>query len=244
MAIIGIQGERGGVGTSSVTAALGWALKQLDEKVLLIDASPDNMLRLFFNIEIPHSGGWASAMINNQPWQPTGWHYANNLEVLPFGTLTTAQRLAASAADSPLMGVLAMLHALEESRRWQWILIDLPAGYSALNQALVAMCPHLLTVVTPDANCHVRLHQQLLAKKSHLLVNNFMASSELQSDILQLWLKGLPRVLPVVIHRDEAMAESLAAKQPVGEYRSGSLAAQEMLTLANWCLLHFPGGRG
>jgi cell division protein YhjQ len=43
----------------------------------------------------------------------------------------------------------------------------------------------------------------------------------------------------MVIHRDEAMAECLASKQPLGEYRSDSLAAEEILTLANWCLLHF-----
>jgi hypothetical protein len=29
------------------------------------------------------------------------------------------------------------------------------------------------------------------------------------------------------------------SKQPLGEYRSDSLAAEEILTLANWCLLHF-----
>jgi hypothetical protein len=33
--------------------------------------------------------------------------------------------------------------------------------------------------------------------------------------------------LPVTIHRDEAMAECLAAKQPLGEYRQDSLAAEE-----------------
>ena len=42
-----------------------------------------------------------------------------------------------------------------------------------------------------------------------------------------------------MIHRDEGMAECLASKQPLGEYRSDSLAAEEILTLANWCLLHF-----
>jgi hypothetical protein len=41
------------------------------------------------------------------------------------------------------------------------------------------------------------------------------------------------------------MAECLASKQPLGEYRSDSLAAEEILTLANWCLLHFAtGGAG
>ncbi|EHP6979386.1 cell division protein, partial [Escherichia coli] len=30
-------------------------------------------------------------------------------------------------------------------------------------------------------------------------------------------------------------------KQPVGEYRSDALAAEEILTLANWCLLNYSG---
>ncbi|MDI8507205.1 cell division protein, partial [Salmonella enterica subsp. enterica serovar Lubbock] len=48
---------------------------------------------------------------------------------------------------------------------------------------------------------------------------------------------------PIVIHRDEAMAECMASKQPLGEYRSDSLAAEEVLTLANWCLLHDAGDK-
>lgn len=244
MAIIGIQGERGGVGTSSVVAALAWALKQLGEKVLVIDACPDNMLRLSFNIDVSHPGGWARAMQDQQPWQAAAWRYANNLDVLPFGTLSLAEQIGAYAPGSALLKAADMLHTLDDSDNWQWILIDLPAGYSPLNHALLPLCEHTLTIVTPDTNCHVRLHQQLLAKNSHLLVNSFAANSELQSDILQLWLKSLPRVVPVVIHRDEAVAECLAAKQPLGEYRHGSLAAEEMLTLANWCLLHFSGSHG
>ncbi|EGW6660735.1 cell division protein, partial [Salmonella enterica subsp. enterica serovar Infantis] len=51
------------------------------------------------------------------------------------------------------------------------------------------------------------------------------------------------RLLPIVIHRDEAMAECMASKQPLGEYRSDSLAAEEVLTLANWCLLHDAGDK-
>lgn len=47
MAILGLQGIRGGVGTTSITAALAWALQLLGETVLVVDASPDNMLRFF-----------------------------------------------------------------------------------------------------------------------------------------------------------------------------------------------------
>ncbi|STV02795.1 cell division protein [Klebsiella pneumoniae subsp. pneumoniae] len=47
MAILGLQGVRGGTGVTSITAALAWALQLLGESVLAIDASPDNMAALF-----------------------------------------------------------------------------------------------------------------------------------------------------------------------------------------------------
>ncbi len=61
MTVLALQGVRGGVGTTSLTAALGWALHQLGESVLVIDASPDNLLRLSFNIDFDHADGWARA---------------------------------------------------------------------------------------------------------------------------------------------------------------------------------------
>jgi cell division protein YhjQ len=45
-----------------------------------------------------------------------------------------------------------------------------------------------------------------------------------------------------VIHRDEALAEALMMKQPVGEYRPHALASEEINTLANWLLLNVAGG--
>lgn len=45
MPVIALQGIRGGIGTTSITAALAWALQQLGESVLVIDLSPDNLLR-------------------------------------------------------------------------------------------------------------------------------------------------------------------------------------------------------
>lgn len=93
----------------------------------------------------------------------------------------------------------------------------------------------------PDANCHIRLHQQPLPANSHILLNGLRMSSPLQEDLYQVWLQTQRRLLPVVIHRDEAMAESLASKQPLGEYRHDSLAAEELITLASWCLMHYAG---
>jgi cellulose synthase operon protein YhjQ len=112
-----------------------------------------------------------------------------------------------------------------------------------LTRELLTLCDRSLVVVHPDANSHIRLHQQPLPANSDILINDLRVGSQLQEDLYQLWLESQPRILPVTIHRDEAMAECLAAKQPLGEYRQDSLAAEEVLTLANWCLIHYSGGR-
>lgn len=78
---------------------------------------------------------------------------------------------------------------------------------------------------------------------AHILINDLRIGSQLQDDLYEVWLQSQRRLLPIVIHRDEAMAECMASKQPLGEYRSDSLAAEEVLTLANWCLLHDAGDK-
>lgn len=135
------------------------------------------------------------------------------------------------------------IQALKASGRYSWILLDLPYGASPLTGQLVSLCDHTLAIAQVDANCHIRLHQQALPAGAHILINDLRIGSQLQDDLYQVWLQSQRRLLPIVIHRDEAMAECMASKQPLGEYRSDSLAAEEVLTLANWCLLHDAGDK-
>lgn len=65
----GIAGVRGGVGTTTITAALAWSLQMLGENVLVVDACPDNLLRLSFNVDFTHRQGWARAMLDGQDWR-------------------------------------------------------------------------------------------------------------------------------------------------------------------------------
>lgn len=239
MAIVGLQGLRGGVGTTSITAALGWALQQLGESVLVVDASPDNLLRLNFNIDFAQRGGWARALLDNQNWHDAAWNYTTRLDVLPFGQLTHDERETFTSLEKALGGFSHSLEELKSSGRYPWILVDLPYGYDPLTRQLLTRIDHVITVVKPDTNCHTRLHQQTLPHGAQILVNYLLVASQLQDDIYQVWLQSQRDMIPVVVHRDEAMAESAAIKQPLGEYRPGSLAAEELMTLASWCLLNY-----
>lgn len=243
MAILGLQGVRGGVGTTSLTAALAWALQILGENVLVIDASPDNLLRMSFNVDFVHQGGWARSLLDGQDWRDAGLRYTSQLDLLPFGQLTVQERENPQAWQETLGEIGSAIQALKASGRYSWILLDLPYGASPLTGQLVSLCDHTLAIAQVDANCHIRLHQQALPAVAHILINDLRIGSQLQDDLYQVWLQSQRRLLPIVIHRDEAMAECMASKQPLGEYRSDSLAAEEVLTLANWCLLHDAGDK-
>lgn len=243
MAILGLQGVRGGVGTTSITAALAWSLQLLGESVLVIDAGPDNMLRLSFNDEIGRQSGWARAVLDGEDWRDAGLRYTSLIDVLPFGHLQPGELQNAAALGDTLSTIADIAETLEREGRYQWILLDLPHGFYPWTAPLVEASHFTLTILKPDANCHIRLHQQPLPADTHILINGLRMSSPLQEDLYQVWLQTQRRLLPVVIHLDEAMAESLANKQPLGEYRHDSLAAEEMITLANWCLMHYAGRR-
>ncbi|ECF1898423.1 cellulose biosynthesis protein BcsQ [Salmonella enterica subsp. enterica serovar Cubana] len=243
MAILGLQGVRGGVGTTSLTAALAWALQILGENDLVIDASPDNLLRMSFNVDFVHQGGWARSLLDGQDWRDAGLRYTSQLDLLPFGQLTAQERENPQAWQETLGEIGSAIQALKASGRYSWILLDLPYGASPLTGQLVSLCDHTLAIAQVDANCHIRLHQQALPAGAHILINDLRIGSQLQDDLYQVWLQSQRRLLPIVIHRDEAMAECMASKQPLGEYRSDSLAAEEVLTLANWCLLHDAGDK-
>lgn len=230
-------------GTTSLTAALAWALQILGENVLVIDASPDNLLRMSFNVDFVHQGGWARSLLDGQDWRDAGLRYTSQLDLLPFGQLTAQERENPQAWQETLGEIGSAIQALKASGRYSWILLDLPYGASPLTGQLVSLCDHTLAIAQVDANCHIRLHQQALPAGAHILINDLRIGSQLQDDLYQVWLQSQRRLLPIVIHRDEAMAECMASKQPLGEYRSDSLAAEEVLTLANWCLLHDAGDK-
>ncbi|RLM26739.1 cellulose synthase operon protein YhjQ [Brenneria alni] len=238
MPVIVLQGIRGGVGTTSVTAGLAWALQQLGETVLAIDFSPDNLLRLHFNMSFAQPRGWGRAESDGESWQQGAMQYVPGLDFLPFGQLNPIEIAALQQRHQHIPSWRDNLAQIDTDGQHRWILIDAPADSSPLIRQALAAADAVLLVITPDANCHTRLHQQALPNQCHFLINQFSAISALQQDLHQLWLHTLHRLLPLVIHRDEALAESLAIKQPLGESRPESVAAEEIITLANWCLIN------
>jgi cellulose synthase operon protein YhjQ len=240
MPVVAIQGLRGGVGATSLTAAIAWALNALGESVLAIDVSPVNQLGCHFNTPVDEPRGWMRAQCDGADWRQSALRYQPGLDFLPFGRLTHQERETVYTYGGHVQaGFLTSLSDLKT--QYRWLLLDLPCEPAPWLPAVLTQTDRLLQVMTPDANCHLRLHQQRFARNTLFLINQFNANSKLQQDLHQLWSSSLKNLLPLRVHRDEALAEALLMKQPLGEYRPHSLASEEIVTLANWLILHAAG---
>lgn len=239
MTTMAIQGIRGGCGSTSVTASLAWSLAQAGQSVLVIDFSPENLLRLYFDMPYDNKYGW---MINNSGEEQRNGviNYADNLDYLPFGLLdekTIEICVSELLNQTQEQGVKypAKLSGLF-SAPYQWILIDLPSTCCPLIKLGQLLADIHLCILNPDVACDVLLQQRILPCDSYFLLNRFSPTSLIQQDIHHVWQQRLVGLIPMVIHADEAMSESLAVKKPVGLYLPDSLIAEEFSRLAQWCL--------
>lgn len=231
MTTLSLRGIRGGVGTSSLLAAVGFALESLGERVLMIDMCPENMLRLHFNLPVAESGGWARSMLDGEDWYGQAWSLSPTLQLLPYGQLTLEESMLIERqlGDDPFIWSRRQANL---AAHYDWILFDVPQRLKG--HATIGPCHFPIQIVQADAACHVLLLQP---STYPLLVNRFDPGSQLQRDLLLIWRKNhASRLLPLTVHADEALSESLAFKQPVGQYAPDSLAAQDALSLATWCL--------
>ncbi|PBJ12988.1 cell division protein [Pseudomonas ogarae] len=233
MTALSLRGLRGGVGTSSLLAATGYALHSLGERVLLVDMSPENLLRLHFSVNFGERGGWARAMIEGKGWNTQAWTVEPGLSVLPYGRLKREEQdhIEQRLLNEPNLWRRRQAALAEH---FDWILFDVPVRLPG--HACVGPCALRLQIVEADAACHVLLQQEE-APREHLLINRFDPVSQLQRDLLLIWRKQYgARLLPLNVHQDEAMREAQAFKMPVGAYAQASLVAQDVLSLATWCL--------
>lgn len=240
MTSLAVCGLRGGAGTSTLVAALGFALQAQGANVLLVDLCPENMLRLHFGLGLGQAEGWARTEAKGGDWRTVAFQVLPGLTLLPYGETSAAE----SAAIERLLGKTPELwreriDAL--SGTFDWILFDLPQRLPGHAGPLLGAggCELRLRTMNVDPASEVLLQRELAAldADTRLLVNRYDPTSQLQRDLMQIWLeRHAARLAPQPIHEDVAVAEALASKMPLGLYAPRTLAAVDVGSLAIWCL--------
>lgn len=248
MPLIAFGSPKGGVGKTTITAAVAANLAQSGLRVIALDLDPQNALRLHFGMQLHDAAGFAPVLA-----QPYGGQVPlqflrqtpYGVSVLPFGQTDAAQALA--IADSlrhnprPLRALLETLLA----DPGVFVVADSPPGPSAALSALLPYADMLVCVLLADATS-VSLIPSIdsgrafgagteLARESgrlRFVLNQLDPASRLNRASAEAVRPYLgPRLLGEV-RRDEMVAEAVAGQCPLPFFAPGSPAATDLAAIA------------
>lgn len=240
-----IVGLRGGVGATTIAANVTLALKTIGQNVHAVDLNSENLLRLHFNMDPNSLDGWAVRKLKEQPWQEAGYQNNKNIAFVPFGWLTPDQHTDLENKILNHSFALQDIFSAEEIPEQEWQVMLLPSAnmLKESHYSLIEQADMVLLVVTPDTHNYSALlqggaYQQLQSYcQPKLLINQYHPASEVNHDmLLVLQNEFSQQYLPVVMHHDMAIVESISSLTSVLQYAPYSQAAQDYHALAFWCL--------
>lgn len=275
MKIITLVSAKGGVGKTTLTANLATALAAAGKRVIALDFDPQNALHLHFGGAPDAIDGVSRATLENRSWlglvQPATAAFAGvggqpptaapDLAVvpavIPFGEVNESDRRRFEAyldahPDALRAGIASL--PLDQD---DYVLVDTPPGASVYLRQALASAQFALPVVLADAASYATLPKTegLIAAYcasradfagAAYVVNQVDSSRQLAKDVVKVLRSTLgERMVPTVIHQDQAVADALAYETTVLQYDALCVAAVDFNACARWLIdmLDSPAGR-
>ena len=247
MSVVGVVSMKGGVGKTSVTANLAAAMATAlgQGRVSVVDLDPQNAIHWHFGLDGAAAAGVCIQSLTDAPWADDMLHSQFDVACLPYGDAQESDRLAFEyllAKEPDWVGRQLQRAGLGDD---SVVLIDTPPGPSVYLRQVFACADLVLIVLLADAGSYATvpameswLHEvasMTAGLKCLYLLNQVDRSDPLNRDVTALLQKHLAtRLVPIHIHRDEAVGEALAFQQPVIAYAPHGQASHDLARLANW----------
>lgn len=245
MNVLAIVSAKGGVGKTTLAANLGAALAS-GRRVVCMDLDPQNALRLHLGVAMDELDGVSRCTLENRRWTSAIFQMPGSPEILPYGTVNEGDRDAFEVflAEHPdwLQRGLDSLQLQQKD----FVVIDTPPGPSLYLQQALRVANYALVVVHADAASYATvpamegLIQRYCVERpefrgSAYVLNNVNTDKPLSRDIVEIMRSLLgERLVPMVIHQDEAVRESLASDQLLADYDPHCEATYDIASCANW----------
>ena len=232
----------GGVGRTTLTAALATLAARQGQSSLAVDWDPQNLLALHFGLEQPPAQGLAANDANGRPWQDSALRSAEGALVLPFGRLNLEQLRdwypQMARQRGWLAERLAQIDRPDPTSVAVWTFIDTPRSPSLLTEQAMLAADAVLLVLRADPGAVALLPEALAmaaAKPLVALLNGFDASRPLQQGVRSALQARLgSRLAPHVVHRDEAVPEAFARQVALSDAAPHAQATHDLHGLLRW----------
>jgi cellulose synthase operon protein YhjQ len=247
--VLAVFSLAGGVGKTSLVAALGRALSSRGERVLLVDTTAYGLLPFFFGARDQRPG-------QLRTFNPPGVSLEAPIQLITLDPDSPPAQYAAAqesmqpqgAADRPQEWLATEIVRL--SRVTHRVLIDLPSASGATTRRILRLNPTILVPVMPDMNSVVSVgaiesffrHNSAHAGagngkqiQPYYLLNQFDSSLPLHLDVREILREQIgDRLLPLTVCRSPAVSEALAEGMTVMDYAPATPLAEDYASLAGW----------
>jgi cellulose synthase operon protein YhjQ len=229
--VLAVFSLAGGVGKTSLVAALGRALSSLGEKVLLADTTSHGLLPYYFGATELKPGVVRT-------FSPPSGSTDAPIHLVSYDV---DQRGGDRAAQDALADEMT-----DHATGVQRLLVDFNQASGWLMRRLPRMTETVLIPVAADMNSVISLQsleryfngavdadgQPILP---YYVLNQFDASQALHLDVREVLKRRLgDRLLPYVIRRSPAVSEALAEGMTVVDYQPEGAASEDYLNIAKW----------
>jgi cellulose synthase operon protein YhjQ len=227
----------GGVGKTSLVAALGRALSAQGEKVLLTDTTSHGLLPFYFGARELRPGAMRTFSppegSNDAPIYLVSYKVESREEGEPTPEIVRRQQ---SLIDE-------IFRTAQDSNR---VVLDLSAGASWLIRGMAGLNPTVLIPMAPDMNSVISLHaverffQGIVDSDGRpvlpfYLLNQFDATLPLHLDVREVFRRQLgDRLLNFVIRRSPAVSEALAEGMTVIDYAPEAAVSKDYFNVSAW----------
>jgi cellulose synthase operon protein YhjQ len=244
--ILSVVSAKGGVGKTTITANMATALAQ-GRSVMAVDLDPQNALRLHLGVPVEEIDGVGRATLEQRGWNTCLFRATAGPYVLPYGNLNESDRDAFEVhlSSDPDWLVRGLRQGLGLGAQ-DLVVVDTPPGPSLYQQQALRFANFVLIVIHADPASYATLpamesilHAYCNNRSDFFgaayLINNVVTSSPLARDVVRVIRSELgSRMVPNLIHQDEAVKEALAFDQLVLQYAPHSEAANDIAQTAAW----------
>ena len=224
--VIALVSNKGGVGKTTISAAMASTLHLPGGRTVAIDLDPQNALQYHLGVE-PDMAGMGSASLTGKNWGEVLLACGAHSLLLPYGVLKGSERRTLEqylVNDRHWLARQLARMTLEEN---DVIILDTPPGQNVYLEQALQVADQIVVVTTADAASFLTLDQMeksLAAPDARTqlstfsyVINQFDAGREFSRDMLEVLKRRLGEQLLGVISLDHALGESLAyGRNPLG----------------------------
>lgn len=231
---------KGGVGKTTLTANIAYALQRLGMKIVIIDFDPQNAIRHHFGVHLQDKRGYVASALNTGDWRSLARDVRGGIRLLMYGDVTEVER---RCFDNALSNDPTFLYERVKSLVSEpntVLLADLPPGPSPALSAFVQLNPLCLAVLLADSASTALLpgiengsfFGRSALHRTFYIVNQFDIRSTLNRDVTAFLRDRLGSSLLGLVHRDEAIKEAHARQVSIFQHAYASSAVEDLANIA------------